>query len=277
MKRISIWLFLLALTPGFAAADYFYVPPRYRVHYSPYALQYEGTGLIPGGLDYSLHAVSYDSSGLVFEGVRYTPYALSYRNSGLIYAYSPYYAYPYAGYPAYPGVATCANRNVRRRSSTASYAARKPSRTRRTTRFAAATTGTTRNEPDGVQIIRQRLRAKGFEQVDINHILSIDGTVISADFRIRDQNLLIKYWNPEQIEQLNEKSELKQRIYRDYRQDWLRFAEAQQQSGLTIYTVEESEAQTIVAALDSCPAPDFRSSPERESEDLTPPAMYARR
>ena len=274
MKRISIWLLFAALTPGFAAADYFYVPPRYRVHYSPYALRYQGTALVPGGLDYSMHALDYNGSGLVFEGVRYTPYALDYHSSGLIYAYSRPYV---ATYTAYNVTASYARRHPRRSASgERTYAAGRKPRARRATRHASAAPSTKRDAQDGIHVVHRHLRAKGFDDVDVNRILSMDGTVISADFTIRGRQVLVKYWNAEQISAMDTKREIKQKIYRRYVQDWQRFAEGQEQKGLAIYTVAESEPHSIVAALDACPALTLQPTPEEVPEDSQPRALYAR-
>jgi len=275
MKRISIWLILLAMMPGFAEAGYYsyYVPPRYRVHYSPYALRYEGTALVPGGLDYSVHAVSYGSSGLVYEGVRYTPYALGYNSSGLIYAYSSFCSYPGVAYPVYSGIVAHPSVGAHRQPAAASCVARATRNTPQTTRHAQ---GRTQNEMNATRVIREHLQTKGFDQVSVNRVLSIDGNIISADFTIRELNLLVKYWNPDQIDALGTKSRLRLQAYKNYKRDWERFAEQYARDGGTVCSVTESNAQTIVAALDSCPALELQPTPNGEPESPAPAPMYAK-
>lgn len=258
MKRISIWLVLLALTPGIAEAwHYHHVPPRYRVHYSPYALSYDHSGLVPGGLDYSMHKVDYHNSGLVFEGTRYSPYALSYHHSGLIQDYYRASA-PYA-YPAYP-VVYAVTQTVRRDTDSST----------RLTRYTRSVRRSTPRKADGMDIIRQHLRARGIDAPGVNRILRIDSELVSVDFMLADRNLLIKYWNADAMETLNAAEGSRRKACEKYKRDWETFATQFEQRGGEIFHVTASDAQTIVAALESCPKldTDNRSTPR--------PTMYAR-
>ena len=103
-----------------------------------------------------------------------------------------------------------------------------------------------------MDIIRQHLRGRGFASVSIDRILRVDNQLVSVDVLVKDRNLLIKYWNLEELERLGTKEPFKQKVYAKYKQDWERFAEQYRQTGGEIYTVSASEPQTIVAALESC-------------------------
>jgi hypothetical protein len=257
MKRISTGVVLLALMPGITEA--YYSCFRSQVHYSPYAFSYR------------------HSSGLVSGDVRYTPYAFDYRNSGLIYDYGYSGGYGYR-HPIFHGYYPRAIDVARRTSSVAwSRAQRAPQTTRPQT---CPTNGTRPSRPcraeagnpagDGMAIIRQHLRAKGFDAPHINRILRIDNQLLSVDFILKDRNVLIKYWNPLVIEQLDAKAGFKQKAYAKYKQDWESFAEQYKQAGGEIYTVNASEPQTIVAALDSCP------KLETGNDAQTQPVLYAK-
>jgi len=273
MKRISIWLVLLALTPGTADAWYYrHVPPRYRVHYSPYALSYDHSGLVPGRLDYSMYKVDYHNSGLVFEGVRYTPYALSYDHSGLVQDYS-HVSVPYA-HPAYP-VVYAVTQSARRAPCCADR--RIAQRNRRDTDSSTRLTGYTRSIPrgrprkaDGIDIIRQHLRAKGIDAPGIDRILRVDGELVSVDFMLADRNLLIKYWNPDAMEMLNAAEGSRRKAGEKYKRNWESFAAQFEQGGGEIFYVTASDAETIVAALESCTRLDTGN------DTPTQPTMYAR-
>ncbi len=273
MKRISLWLVLLALTPGIAQAWYYHhVPPRYRVHYSPYALSYDHSGLVPGRLDYSMYKFGYHSSGLVFEGVRYTPYALNYDHSGLIQDYYHVSA-PYA-HPAHP-VVYAVTQTVRRGPRGAD--SRVAQGNRRDTGSSTRLTRHTRSVPrdrlrkaDGMDIIRQHLRARGIDAPAINRILRIDSELVSVDFMLADRNLLIKYWNPDALEMLDAAEGARRKACKKYKRDWESFAARFEQRGGEILHVTASDAQTIVAALESCPKLDT------DDRSTTRPTMYAR-
>lgn len=258
MKRISIWLVLLGMTPAVTQATY-YSDPRYRIQYSPYVFSYTHTGLVPGGLDYSPYAVSYCGTGLVPEYVRYTPYAFTYNNSGLIADYAVYPGpcfIPYCGYAgSYSVTRPCAGRMT-------SYAGAANPPPRRYNSSASSQVAYARSFPparsrnpkkaDGMSIIRQHLQAHGIRNADINRILKVDGGLVSVDFALRDRNLIIKYWNPDEIARLNAAGGVRQMAYEKYRKGWEAFATRYKQAGGEIHYIEASDAQTIVAALESC-------------------------
>jgi len=235
MKRIFIGAAILAFLPGITNA--YYGGYGYGVRYSPYAFSYHSSGLVPCGFEY-------------------TPYAFSYQNSGLVYGYG---ICDYGGGYTYPVTGVHHRGAIRGTPRPASAY-----------RHLAQATPCPPRRPDGMAIIRQHLHAKGLTGVDINRILRVGDQLISVDFLVKDRNLLIKYWNPEGIEQLSTKEPFRQKAYASYRESWGQFARQFQQKGGEIYYVNASEPQTIVAALESCP----RLSP---SNNVQPPAvLYAK-
>jgi len=219
MKRISVCVVLLAFLPSVTNA--YYYGCGYGVRYSPYALSY------------------HHSSGLVPCGVEYTPYAFSYHNSGLVAGYGICYyggGYTWAIPKAFHGRVPHAGHRV-------PFGARR----------CAQDTPRPARPPDGMAVIRRHLHAKGLSSVDIDRILRVGDQLLSANFLVKDRNLLIKYWNPEGIEQLNTKQPFQQKAYAQYKESWEQFARQFQQKGGEIYYVNSSEPQAIVAALESCP------------------------
>jgi len=265
MKRISslpkmgssqtglrLWslIVLLAFTPGIAQAWYngFYE----GVHYSPYALSYYHSGLIPGGLQYSPYALNYYGSSLIYEGTQYTPYALSYYNSGLVFDYGIYPGY----FPAFAIPVRGAHHGFR-----APAVHRAPPAVRRH----AQAPPRPAPKQDPMDIIRRHLHTRGFTSACIDRILRVDNQLVSVDFLVKDRNLLIKYWNPQELERLGTKEGYQQKACAKYKEDWERYARQYQQTGGEIYTISASEPQTIVAALDSCTklSPDLGTSTQQ--------------
>ena len=218
MKRIFICAAILAFLPGITNA--YYGCYGYGVRYSPYAFSYHNSGLIPAGFEY-------------------TPYAFSYHNSGLVYGYG---IYDYGGGYVYSAP------EVHHRA-----AIRGTPRPASAFRGRAQATACPPRRPDGMAVIRQHLHAKGLTRLDINRILRVGDDLISVDLLVKDRNLLIKYWNPQGIEQLSTKEPYRQKAYAKYREDWEQFAKQFQEKGGEIYYVNASEPQTIVAALELCP------------------------
>lgn len=263
MRRVSIGISLLMLMPAITQADYD-VPLDYRVQFSPYAFSYHSNGLVPGGFRYNPYAFSRSTSGLVFKGVRYNPYAFNYADTGLIVDY--YYWWPM------PCYVPCPQQQVYRERDNipASYNGNTPppsSNVRPSYSYSMSRTvqqGTTNGvsapaakpeqtgHDDPLIVIKQHLRDRGFSNVSINRILRVDGKLVSADFLLQDQNLLIKYWDLRQIESMDAKADLKQKMLEKYRKDWAIYAEQYKQSGGKIYTVEVSDREGITLVLDSC-------------------------
>lgn len=228
MKRTSLWLVLLALTPGIGKAW--------------------GYGSYYCGVRYTPYAFTYRSSGLVSCGVDYTPYALTYRKSGLVPGYEGTCGSCVSyGYPL--GAARPAGRPAARGS--------------RPSRGHADAAPATERAPNGMDVIKQHLLARDIPSADINQILMIDNRLVSVDFLVADRNLLIKYWNPEAIETLNAQGGSKQKHYDNYRRNWAEVAAEHEKNGTQIYCVEASDAQAIVAALNSCATLNVR--PEGET------------
>jgi hypothetical protein len=80
----------------------------------------------------------------------------------------------------------------------------------------------------------------------------VDNQLAGVDILVKDRNLLIEYSNPRQIEALGTKEALQQRIYEKYRQDSAQIVARHEQTGGQVFYVAGSDAETIVAALNSC-------------------------
>lgn len=281
MRRISIGISLLILMPAITQASY-NGSLEYRVQFSPYAFSYHSNGLVPGGFRYNPYAFGRSSSGLVFKGVRYDPYAFNYANTGLIL--DNYYWLPI------PCYVPCMQQQVHRECDNvpASYKSNTPPASRNiqpsynysasrtvqqdTTNVAsarAANAAQARKE-DALNVIRQYLRDRGLSNVGINRILRVDGKLVSVDFLLQDRNLLIKYWDPRQVESLDAKADTRQRMLEKYRKDWQGFVRQYEQDGGRIYMVEASDREGIMLALESC----SDLSPGKEAPDTQ--TLYAR-
>jgi hypothetical protein len=240
MKRISIGLVILALSPAVTQA---YWGCWCGVRYSPYALSYRHSGLVDGS-------------------VAYTPYALSYRNSGLVEGYG---VCPTTFGFAFPAVGVrhgfVGRRHVSGRTAHISFR-----------RFSAADPSPAPRPPapDGLNTIRQYLRGRGFANASVNRILRIDNKLVGADFTLADQKLVIRYRDPQAVEQLSSQPASVQRRYEQHERASESYAAQYRQAGGEIYCVEASDPQTIVASLQSCPRLDT-------GNDLASrPVMYAK-
>lgn len=244
MKRMSLCVVLLAWLPGITSAYY---------------------GCC-GGVRYSPYALNYYSSGLVSDYAEYTPYAFGYNHSGLV----PFYCttwdlgygygcgFPVAGFHGRSSahVAPHVSGPVHRSAQAPSHPTRPPVCSAPPRR-------------DGMDVIRQHLRTRSCDAARVDRIFRVGNELVSADIFVKDRNLLIKYWNPEERERLGTRDAAAQKAYAKYQQDWERFAEQYRKTGGEIYTVSAATPETIVAALDSCP----KLSPAGDSQATV---MYAK-
>jgi len=257
MKRISVLaLTILTLLPSVTNAYYHGgVPLRYRTHYSPYAFSYKyPSGLISGELDYSPYAFGYHHSGLVPYWVRYSPYAFSHKYpSGLI---SDYWCGPYYfGYAL--GCKDSKSHDVTGDASSEllyyqmrqKYEENLKTRDERLSKLRSdrqETNAVTAN--DGGEIIRQYLTSKNVD-FQMNRVLRIDNKMVSADFLLKNKNILIKYWNPQDVELLAQDSGYKKSTYERYKQTWSSFGEEFRQKGGKIYQIESADTREILEKL----------------------------
>lgn len=265
MKRISVFaIVMLMVVPGITKARY-YVPLRCRIRYSPYAFNYHHSGLVPGNVRYSPYAFNYRHSGLVSENVRYSPYAFSYHHSGLIADYCCHYYGPRyfscalcyrdlddcdAGRCPYASNHKASNSfdEMKKSYGEKLKARREKVRQLRYSRKEISVTG----QNDGKEIICSYLKSKNIDDFKTNRLLKIDNKTVSVNFLFRDRNLIIKYWNPEEIQSLAHQPGYKRNFYEKYEQTWRNFCEKHEETGGKVYQIKSANEKEILAKLELC-------------------------
>ncbi len=271
MKRISV-LSIVLLTVAPCAVKGFQsdrVPLRYRTRYSPYAFSYDSCGLVPGTVYYSPYAYMSGRTGLVPYWVNYSPYAFSYKHSGLIsdYGYCPFYIYRGSGVCAsccghcgFVDQSKChcsrtedcescnlpdsVENNCQSAVSNRNERARQLRKSRAKIR--------SMRQSDGKDIICDYLKSNNMADFEICRVLRIDDKTVCADFLLRDKNIVITYWNPDEIESLAQQPRYKRNFYERYRQQWEEFCQKCRETGAKVYLIGSSDRQEIWAQLELC-------------------------
>jgi hypothetical protein len=267
MKRISIFtISILMLASGISNAISRHVPYRFRTRYSPYAFSYKHpSGLICGELEYSPYTFSHKHpSGLIPYYFRYSPYAFSQGNpSGLIpyyYRYSPYafspgnpsglisdycssYFVPYAYYTSFSGSINCCPNN--RRLSTAQRETKV-----RTTEYAKKMNML--REKDGMQIIYNYLKNSNINNFEMDRLFKAENKTVSVNFVFRDKNIIIKYWNPDEVRNLMQQSGYKKTYCEQYQQQWKDICKKHEEKGGKVYHIESADKEEILNKLSLC-------------------------
>lgn len=257
MKRISVFtLAVLMLVPSIshARSRYYGISACFRTRYSPYAFSHEYTlGLISGELEYSPYAVGYYPAGLIPYWFRYSPYAFSNKHpSGLISDYGSYYYFPYS-YRCL-GLVDCDNHNNCNDCGyeNSNYPTERKSNCEKRLNSQRYGTNVVR-ETDGKEIIYNYLKSKKIGVFEVDRVLKVDNKTVSVNFLLRDKNLLIKYWNPEEIQALLQQPGYRRAYYEKYAQSWKDFLQKYQQAGGKIYQIEAANGEEILSKLSLCP------------------------
>jgi hypothetical protein len=86
----------------------------------------------------------------------------------------------------------------------------------------------------------------------MDRLLAIDNKTISVNFVLRKKNIIIKYWNPEEIQSLIQKPEYKRSYYEQYAQQWKDLCKKHQEKGGKIYLIESADRNEILNKLSLC-------------------------
>ena len=282
---------VLMLLPSLTSARYYRVPGRFRVRYSPYAFSYKHpSGLISGELEYCPYAFSYKNpsglvpyylhyspyafscknpSGLVPYYFRYSPYAFSYKHpSGLISDYCSYYYFTYDYCPcAYNCKCSdlvvcntnccpyaCSHNNPDRPNYTKDYYRENANaqRQRAISRAAYRNKMKAIREKDGMQIIYSYFKSNNIDDFEMDRLFKVDNKTVSVNFVFRDKNIVIKYWNPEEIKSLMQQSGYKKTYCEQYQQQWKDFCQKHEEKGGRVYQIESADKEEILSKLSLC-------------------------
>lgn len=250
MKRTLLLSITIVAAISVTAQAYVYSNSsfRNRVRWSM-----EKQGLISGYVRYSPYAYKYGSTGLVPGNYSYTPYALKYGSNGLV----PDPRYGYRGYSVtylYGG----GNVNTAGYSGTSCYSASVPAvKTKSSCRPEAKTEKQQtakicmEQKSDPADLIQAYLIYKKIE-FTTDRYLRISGKTISVDFHLKDKNIIIKYWNPQEIVALKNQNDLAMNYYNRYLETWKEFGGNYLSEGGDIYQIISSDEDEILAKLYYC-------------------------
>lgn len=260
MKRISILtiVVLLAATSLAQARRYGYGRRcgynRDRVRWSIHT-----QGLISGDLYYSPHASGFDNTGLVPYWVRYSPYAFSFKHpSGLVNDYASYTSRVNYRPRNYSCTGTsrvdydCDNNRSNLGYDPERYQRRIAARRAEAQRARGA--GREKKHlwlDDESRFVSEYLESRNVDFKKHNY-LRIDSRTVSVSFILEDKKIIVKYWNPDEINLLESKAEYKKNAYIKYLQDWNEFCAEYVNKGGTVCQIISADQKEIYSKLMQC-------------------------
>ncbi len=284
MKRISLLaIVILTIAPIVAKAyfyDYHYSSVRYRTRWSPYAFNHKRSGLVSGYLRYSPYAFNHKSSGLVDNDVRYSPYAFSHKHSGLIQGYGGYS--PYAFSYKHPGLVDgtryracyrtccapvmvvhsahnwpCALSYKHSESSNENNDSCEEKLIARRARIKQLRDSRKQinvaRGNDGKEIIYRYLKSRNIDDFEMTGLLKINNKTVNVNFLLRDRNIMITYWDLDEVRSLIQQPGYKRNYYEKHEKEWKNLCQKYIQAGGRVYPITSADAKEILAKLTLCP------------------------
>lgn len=271
MKRISLLtIVMLMVASGVAKANiYGYSSLRNRTRWSPYAFSHKRSGLVSGHLRYSPYAFNHKNpSGLIHEYARYTPYAFSHKNSGLVYdsysrsypsCYAPYYRIqrapvvvvhsvrqpPCAPNYKYSQSSNEANNSYQEKLIARRERIKKLRDSRKQINIAKG--------KDGKEIICRYLNSKNINDFEMTGILRIDGKTVNINFLLREKNIIITYWDLNEVQSLVQQPGYKRNYLEKHEKEWKNLCTKYTQTGGKVYPITSADENEILVKLMLCP------------------------
>ncbi len=272
MKRISLLtIVMLMVASGVAKASVYGYNnfSRYGNRWSPYAFSHKRSGLISGYLRYSPYAFSHkNSSGLVDRDFYYSPYAFSHKNpSGLVYgSYRGFYPSYYAPYYRIQRAPVVVVHSVRQPPCAPNYkysqSSGKANTNYRQKLFArrqrlkqlkdSKKQINMEKEKDGKEIICRYLNSKNINDFEMTGILRIDGKTVNINFLLRDKNIMITYWDLDEVQSLVQQPGYKRNYLEKHEQEWKSLCKKYTQTGGNVYPITSADENEILAKLMLC-------------------------
>ncbi len=280
MKRISLLtIVMLTIVPGLTKAHiYDSTSVRYRTRWSPYAFTHKTSGLISGHYIYSPYAFNHKNSGFVHREVRWSPYAFTHKTSGLIHdnvGYSPYaFNYKHSGLVAdtdYRGryhfcrAPVIIVHSIEPASCSRSYKSRPPDekssnhkkwpisrRERIQAQIDSKKQIKTAKQQDSKDIICRYLKSRNIDNFKMTGMLRIDGRVINVNFQLKDKNLMITYWDLDEVQSLLQQPGYHRTYFEKHEKQWKNLCNEYTQAGGKIYPITSADEKEILAKLTLC-------------------------
>ncbi len=271
MKRILLLtIIMLMVASGVAKANiYGYGSLRNRVRWSPYAFSHKQSGLVSGYLRYSPYAFNHKNpSGLIHGYARYTPYAFSHKNSGLVYdSYSRSYPSYYAPYYRTQLAPVVVVHSVRQPPCAPNYkysqSSNKANNSYRDKLFArrqrikqlrdSKKQINMAKKIDAKEIICRYLNSRNINDFEMTGILRIDGKTVNINFLLRDKNIMITYWDLDEVQFLVQQTGYKRNYLEKHEQEWKNLCKKYTQTGGNVYPITSADENEILVKLMLCP------------------------
>jgi hypothetical protein len=105
---------------------------------------------------------------------------------------------------------------------------------------------------DGKDIICRYLSSRNIDGFKMTGMLRIDGRVINVNFLLKDKNILITYWNLDEVQSLLQQPGYHRTYFERHEKEWKNLCNKYTQAGGKIYPITSADKNEILAKLTLC-------------------------
>jgi hypothetical protein len=202
-------------------------------------------------MEYNPYAFKHGSNGLVPDNVRYSPYAFKPGRTGLIADGGCCYpCYEYAGIDEARGMDSAVRRFERAVDTlTKSLDSHEHCDRPRYTKQHIKSRYISTQGHDPKAIVREYLRQRCPRSFAITRLLCIDGETVSFDIKLRECNVVVKYWNPQKMQMVKQNNDFRAKALNRYMCSWANLQEQYEQNGNSIIHVATCDYRNVLDTL----------------------------
>ena len=110
----------------------------------------------------------------------------------------------------------------------------------------------TAKQQDTKDIICRYLKSRNIDGFKITGMLRINGRVININFLLKDKNIMITYWDLDEVQSLIQQPGYHRTYFERHEKQWKNLCSKYTQAGGKIYPITSADEKGILAKLTLC-------------------------
>jgi len=105
---------------------------------------------------------------------------------------------------------------------------------------------------DGKEIICRYLNSRNIDDFEMTGILRINGKTVNINFLLRDKNIMITYWDLDEVQTLVQQPGYKRNYLEKHEKEWRNLCTKYTQTGGKVYPITSADEDKIFTKLMLC-------------------------
>jgi acyl carrier protein phosphodiesterase len=110
----------------------------------------------------------------------------------------------------------------------------------------------TAKEQNSKDIIYRYLKSRNIDGFKMTGMLSIEGRVVNVNFQLKDKNIMITYWDLDEVQSLLQQPGYRRIYLERHEKEWKNLCSKYTQAGGKIYPITSADEKEILAKLTLC-------------------------